>query len=186
MRCSSVLCDNFEASKSAVQHLLAHGRRRILCLGGDPKLYTIQERIRGYEEAMAEAGAKPRVLTGADPRQLASDLKERFANSRERPDGIFAVYGDASVSAYEFLIDSSYRIPEEVALIGFDEFPLADKLRPTLSVIRQPIREIGTTAARILFEQIEGEPGTPLKITVATELIPRMSCGCEARLNRHR
>lgn len=185
MRCSSVLCDNFEASKSAVQHLLAHGRRRILCLGGDPKLYTIQERVRGYEEAMDEAGAKPRVLTGADAAQLTIALKERFANTRERPDGIFAVHGDASVTAYEFLIDSSCKIPDEVALIGFDEFPLADKLRPTLSVIRQPISEIGTTAARILFEQIEGEPGTVRKITIATELIPRMSCGCELRKDRH-
>jgi LacI family transcriptional regulator len=184
MRCSSVTCDNFEASKSAVQHLLAHGRRRILCLGGDPELYTVQERMRGYEEAMANARMKPRILAGADARQLTSALKERFANTRERPDGIFAVHGDASVSAYEFLIDSSYKIPEEVALIGFDEFPLAGTLRPTLSVIRQPISEMGTTAARILFEQIEGEPGTPRKITIATELIPRMSCGCEPPKDR--
>lgn len=94
-------------------------------------------------------------------RQLISALKERFANLRERPDAIFAVHGDASVSAYEFLLDSSYKIPQEVALIGFDEFPLAGTLRPTLSVIRQPINELGTTAARMLFEQIEGEPGNP-------------------------
>lgn len=100
---------------------------------------------------------------------------------RERPDGIFAVHGDASVVAYEFLIDSTYKIPQEVALIGFDEFPLAGTLRPTLSVIRQPISELGTTAARILFEQIEGEPGNPRRITIATELIPRMSCSCESR-----
>lgn len=183
MPCSSVICDNFDASKSAVQHLLAHGRRRVLCLGGDPDLYTIQERMRGYEEAIADAGLKPRVQTGANARQLVSSLKERFANTRERPDAIFAVHGDASVSAYEFLIDSSYKIPEEIALIGFDEFPLAGTLRPTLSVIRQPINEIGTTAARVLFEQIEGELKTPKKITIATELIPRMSCGCE-RLSR--
>jgi LacI family transcriptional regulator len=98
---------------------------------------------------------------------------------RERPDAIFAVHGDASVSAYEFLIDSSYKIPQEVALIGFDEFPLAGTLRPTLSVIRQPINELGTTAARILFEQIEGEQENPRRIAIATQLIPRMSCGCE-------
>lgn len=186
MRSSSVICDNFEASKGAVQHLLDHGRRRILCLGGDPNLYTIQERVRGYEEAVANARLKPRVLTGADSRQLTNALKEHFANVRERPDGIFAVYGDASVSAYEFLIDSAYKIPQEVALIGFDEFPLAGTLRPTLSVIRQPINELGTTAARILFEQIEGGPGNPRSVTIATELIPRMSCGCERRTDRPR
>jgi len=180
-RCSSVTCDNFDASKNAVEHLLAHGRRRILCLGGDPLLYTIKERIRGYEEAMANAGLKPRVLTGADARLLLSALKEQFADSRERPDAIFAVHGDASVSAYEFLIDSSYKVPQDVALIGFDEFPLAGTLRPTLSVIRQPIDELGVTAARVLFEQIEGEPGAPRQIIIATELIPRMSCGCEPR-----
>lgn len=182
-RCSSVLCDNFDASKNAVQHLLAHGRQRILCLGGDPDLYTIKERIRGYEEAMADAGFKPSILPGFNARQLSSTLKERFTSSDKRPDGIFAVYGDASVSAYEFLIDFSYKVPQEVALIGFDEFPLAGTLRPTLSVIRQPIHELGMTAARILFEQIEGEPGAPRQITIATELIPRMSCGCEPRIN---
>jgi LacI family transcriptional regulator len=186
MRCSSVLCDNFEAAKAAVQHLLAHGRRRVLCLGGDPDLYTIKERVRGYEDAVADAGLKPRVLTGADARQLISALKERFANLRERPDAIFAVHGDASVSAYEFLLDSSYKIPQEVALIGFDEFPLAGTLRPTLSVIRQPIHELGTTAARMLFEQIDGEAGNPRRITIATELIPRMSCGCEHRTDAPR
>jgi LacI family transcriptional regulator len=181
MRASAVLCDNFEAAKGAVQHLLAHGRRRILCLGGDPDLYTIQERVRGYEEAVTDARLKPRVLTGADARQLTSALRERFANSRERPDAIFAIYGGASVVAYEFLIDSSCKVPEEVALIGFDEFPLAGTLRPTLSVIRQPINELGTTAARMLFEQIDGELGNPRRITIATELVPRMSCGCESR-----
>jgi LacI family transcriptional regulator len=180
-RGSSVTCNNFDASKNAVEHLLAHGRQRILCLGGDPPLYTVKERIRGYEDAMVDAGLKPRVLTGADPRLLSSALREQFADSRERPDGIFAVHGDASVSAYEFLIDFSYKIPQEVALIGFDEFPLAGTLRPTLSVIRQPINEIGVTAARLLFEQIEGEPGAPRQIIITTELIPRMSCGCEPR-----
>ena len=181
-RCSSVTCDNFEASKGAVQHLLAHGRRRILCLGGDPDLYTIQERVRGYEAAIAEAGLKPHILTGANSRQLEGDLKKRFASAsaRDRTDAIFAVHGDASITAYEFLIDSSRRIPEEVALIGFDEFPLAGTLRPTLSVIRQPINELGAAAARILFDQIEGDHQPICKITVATELLPRMSCGCES------
>jgi LacI family transcriptional regulator len=181
-RCSSVTCDNFDASKNAVQHLLAHSRRRILCLGGDPNLYTIKERIRGYEDTMASAGLKPRVLSGADARQLSIALTERFADPQERPDAIFAVHGDASVSAYEFLIDSSYKVPQDVALIGFDEFPLAGTLRPTVSVIRQPINELGAAAARTLFEQIEGEPGAPRQIIIATELIPRMSCGCEPRI----
>jgi len=182
-RCSSVVCDNFEAAKGAVQHLLAHGRRRILCLGGDPDLYTIQERVRGYEAAIAEARLKSYVLTGTDPLQLKAELKKRLAsaNANERMDAIFAVHGDASITAYEFLIDSSRKIPGEVALIGFDEFPLAGTLRPTLSVIRQPINELGTAAARILFDQIEGDQRTSCKLTVATEFVPRMSCGCESR-----
>jgi hypothetical protein len=65
------------------------------------------------------------VLTGADARQLISALKGRFANLRDRPDAIFAVHGDASVSAYEFLLDSSYKIPQEVALMfGIAEHPV--------------------------------------------------------------
>lgn len=173
-RYSAVTCDNQQASREAVEHLLQHGRKRVLCFGGDPDLYTIQERILGYKSAMEAAGLKPRVATGL----LPSTLRQHFANARDRPDAIFALHGDASVAAYQFLIDTPYAIPASVALLGFDDFPLAGALRPPVSVIRQPIDEIARSAAQILFEQIESGSRAPRQVTIAAELICRASCGC--------
>ena len=177
-RFSSISCNNFEASREAVEHLLAHGRRRVLCFGGDPHLQTIQERVRGYEFAMRSAGLEPCLALGAAPEQMTANLRQHCRSSKDCPDAIFALYGDASVAAYEFLIDSPYSIATDVALLGFDDFRLAVTLRPPVSVVRQPIDELATTAAQMLFEQIETGSRTPRQVTIATDLILRASCGC--------
>lgn len=177
-RFSSVTCDNFDASRAAVDHLLQHGRRRILCFGGDPQLFTIQERIRGYEVAVSAAGLTPCLAIGAGPEQMLNNLQQAFQLPADRPDAIFALHGDASMAAYEFLIDSPYKIPADVALLGFDDFPLAGSLRPPVSVIRQPINEIASTAAHMLFEQILTGSRTPRQVSISTEMVLRVSCGC--------
>lgn len=177
-RFSSVTCNNFEASQEAVEHLLGHGRRRILCFGGDPDLKTIQERVRGYEVAMRATSLEPCLALGAAPEQMAANLQRHFHSPDERPDAIFALYGDASVAAYEFLIDSPYALATDVALLGFDDFRLAATLRPPVSVVRQPVDELAKIAAHLLFEQIETGSQTPRQVTIATDLILRASCGC--------
>lgn len=177
-RYSTVTCNNIQAATEAVQHLLQHGRRRILCLGGDPNLNTIQERMLGYKIAIEAAGLVPVIVPGSSSDQLRADLQQRFSASANRPDAIFALYNDASVAAYEFLIDSSFTPAVDVALLGFDDFPLAAALRPAISVVRQPIDEIARAAAEILFGQIESASRVSRQVTIAAELVLRASCGC--------
>ncbi|MDQ2832169.1 MAG: LacI family transcriptional regulator, partial [Acidobacteriota bacterium] len=178
-RGSSVTCDNYEASLAATQHLIQHGRRRILCLGSNPDLYTIQERQRGYEAAAREAGLKVDILSLANVELLANKLKARLGESaRRRPDAIFCLLNVAAVIAYQETINIGLSITKDVALIGFDDFPLSSILRPAISVVRQPVSEIARAATNLIFEQIETGIRTPHRMIVETKFIQRDSCGC--------
>ncbi len=179
-RYSSVLSDNFEASRSAVEHLIRHGRRSILCFGGDADLYSIQERVRGYHEAVRSAGLEPCVMNTPDGEQMPRVLRDCFADPAGRPDAIYALHGVASVSAYEFILDSPYSMPQDVALLGFDDFPLAGSLRPAISTVRQNVSDLATAATNLVFDQIKDELA-PRQITISTEFVPRSSCGCASR-----
>jgi LacI family transcriptional regulator len=178
-RNSSVTCDNFEAAVAATQHLVNHGRRRILCLGGDPDLYTIQERQRGYKLTVESAGLKTELIASADVEQIRRTLVASLKRSpQRRPDAIFCLLNAASIMAYENLPHLGLSMPEDIALVGFDDFPLSATLRPAVSVIRQPLSEIGRAATRLIFEQIESGVRSPHHLTLGTEFVPRKSCGC--------
>jgi LacI family transcriptional regulator len=179
-RNSSVTCDNYEASYAATEHLIEHGRRRILCFGGDPDLFTIQERQRGYKDATARASLSTELLFAAETTTLVGKLRKILTRPQtKRPDAILGLLNVASVLAYEQLMDLRLNIPKSVALIGFDDFPLSSTLRPAVSVIRQPVAEMGCAATNLIFEQIESGATTPRHITLSTEFIARSSCGCK-------
>jgi LacI family transcriptional regulator len=178
-RTSSVTCDNYDAAFKATQHLISHGRKRILCLGGDPDLYTIQERQRGYKDALQQASLSTEIISSATPSEVTKGLIAALQRPiKRRPDAIFGLLNAAAVSVYEELSKLGRKIPEEVALIGFDDFPLSSIVTPTVSVVRQPVSEIGWAATRLIFEQIERSSNVPHHLTVETEFICRHSCGC--------
>lgn len=178
-RNSSVTCDNYDAAFAATQHLIQHGRRKILCLGGDADLYSIKERQRGYQDAVAHASLSSEILAAAEARSFVSTLNARLSGPvKRRPDAIFALLNAGAIAAYEQLLDAGLDIPQDVALIGFDDFPLSSTLRPPVSVVRQPLAEIGRAATQLIFEQIETGVTTTQHITLATEFIQRISCGC--------
>jgi LacI family transcriptional regulator len=178
-RTSSVTCDNFEASFAATKHLIEHGRKRIVCFGGDPDLSTIQERRRGYKEAIAQASLPSELIFAAETTSLVSKLREILSRPQaKRPDAILGLLNVASIIAYEQLMEMGISIPQSVALVGFDDFPLSSTLRPAVSVIRQPVAEMGRAATNLVFEQIESGVTTPHNITLSTEFIARSSCGC--------
>lgn len=175
----SVLSNNYKGSRAAVQHLVDHGYKRILCLGGEAGLYTIAQRIRGYRNAVEAAGLPSLIdLSVIDNRSAELALKQHFAASRP-PDAIFTLKNLATISTFEVLQKLAMNIPRDVALLGFDDFELAATLRPAISVVQQPIEEIGRTAAELLFNQlITGHKTKPEKLKLETRLVLRSSCGC--------
>jgi LacI family transcriptional regulator len=175
----SVVIENRQSSQEAVEHLIGHGFKHILCVGGWPGLFTIRERIAGYESAMRNAGLQSRVLT--DPYDLAATRKavEQLLRWKKQRGAIFSLNQLTTEVVLALLEEMGVAIPEQVGIIGFDDFSLASLFKPRLTVVRQPTEELGACAARILFERLGSKEPLPRRRTILpTELVVRESCGC--------
>jgi LacI family transcriptional regulator len=175
---SSVVSDNFVAAKSAVRHLLDHGRKRILCLGGDPNLYTIRERVKGATSALTAAGLGAVVEMGASDYPSAEAAIMKHVSAKGKIDAIFGLYNQSTILAYEVMQNHNIEVPARVSLIGFDDFSLAATLRPSITVVKQSIEELARTATQLLLQHIAGETSSPQQIEIASSLVIRQSCGC--------
>lgn len=170
--------DNFSGALQATQQLLKLGRKRILFAGGDPDLYTIRERYRGYEAAMVKAGLQPLAFSSAaDPAATAELERQLRQPARLRPDAILGALNAATLAAFAALQKLQVRIPDEIALIGFDDFTASALLQPSISVVRQPVEEIGRTAFHALMALMQDGPAIQSKTVLAPEMILRGSSG---------
>ncbi|HEX3664210.1 MAG TPA: LacI family DNA-binding transcriptional regulator [Rhizomicrobium sp.] len=172
--------DNRAAAAKATQHLIEHKHRNILCIADDENIFTKAERVAGYSEAMRRAQLPVRTcfvgpISGPLPRQLEFAL-----HSTPPPTAIFATSDVIALGVLRELQKRSIPIPGKIALIAFDDFDAATLVRPTVTVVRQPIAELGRRATSALLNRIGGgfrsEPG--LRVTLPTELVIRESCGC--------
>ena len=182
----SVITDNFKGARFATQHLIDHGYKRIVCLTGESTLFTIQERIRGYRAAMDAAGRAATLNTSVKDYRSAEYAIESMLAGANPPDALFTLKNSTTIFAFEALQKLSVPVPKVLALLGFDDFELAATVRPSISVVQQPVEEIGRVAAELLFEQLLGKrnvripskPKRPRQVTLETRLIQRSSCGC--------
>jgi LacI family transcriptional regulator len=188
----NVISNNYKGAKAATQHLIMHGCKRILCLGGEIDLYTIKERIRGYKEAVKQAGLDAIVDTSIEDYNSAKAAIESHFYSSNPPDAVFALKNLVTIYACEVFQKLNINVPKKVALIGFDDFELASTLRPSISVVRQPSEDVGRIAAELLFDQLtnqrrgkpfHGDKAKPQHIRLENELVLRNSCGCKIGTN---
>ena len=183
----TVMSQNFEGARAATRHLLQHGFRRILCLGGESDLFTMNERVRGYSAAMKEAKAQPLIDTKPTDRDYENISKAivKHLSTPKPPEAIFCLKNSTTISTYSVLQRMKVPLPSQVALIGFDDFELASTLRPSITVVQQPVEELGCAAAKLLFQRLALPEGKRIKqrgkvkpIELQTRLILRASCGC--------
>jgi LacI family transcriptional regulator len=185
---ASVVADNYKGARVATEHLIEHGYKRILCLGGETTLYTMRERLRGYRHAIEEAGMVPIVDMSVKDYKSAEYAVESYLAAAQPPDAILTLKNSITIFAFETLQKLKVSVPKSIALLGFDDFELASTLRPSISVIQQPIEDIGRIAAEILFEQLlptkKGKHHLARKkqdiIKLETRLVLRNSCGCNS------
>jgi len=182
---SSLLCANFEGARLATEHLLQHGYGKIVSVQVKPELYTMEERLRGYCSAMADRHKRP-VAEVIESRQDAVEVLKRHVAQGDLPVGVFAGNNLTARYLYEATHVLRISIPHEVAILSFDDFDLADTLTPPISVVQQPIEELGRAAAKLLFQQIpdwnhrqQGE--RPAAIQLSPKLVIRGSCGCQGK-----
>jgi LacI family transcriptional regulator len=169
-----VLSDSFGGARSGVAHLVAHGHRRIGFIGDQPRIHTAAERLRGYRAAMADAGIAIEdswmSLGATDPERVRQAAEEMLSG----PGAVTAVFaGNNRVTVTVVRVLAGHERP--VALVGFDDFELADLLRPGVTVVAQDAARLGRTAAERLFRRLDGAPLPPERIVLPTRLITRGS-----------
>jgi LacI family transcriptional regulator len=170
--------DNQEAAFAATRHLIEHGHRNIVCIADDERIYTKFRRVSGYSRAMREAALPPRVsLVGVMTGSVAEQL-HLLLESTPRPTAIFAASNLVCTDVLRNLQKYSLRIPADIALICFDDFSAATLVSPPITVIQQPLVELGQKAAQMLLDRVKGVDVPPLTVELMTRLVIRNSCGC--------
>lgn len=159
-----VAIPNREASRAVVRHLAARGRRRLMLLGYNPAEHqTGRMRWRGFLEGLAEAGlaAHEELLVEAGWTRAEGQraIEEHLDAGRAMPDAIFAMNDSLALGALRALQERGVRVPEEVALVGFDDVEEARYSTPSLTSVSPDVEALARNAVAMLHEQISGRPG---------------------------
>ncbi|MFC3501574.1 LacI family DNA-binding transcriptional regulator [Micromonospora krabiensis] len=166
--------DHVGGVTAAVRHLVAGGRRRIATIAGPQDMVAGIERLTGYREAMAEAGLPQRVATGDFTRESGAAAMRHLLAEDPELDAVFAASDLMAHAALRTLREAGRRVPDDVAVIGFDDIETAAYTEPPLTTVRQPIQEIGRQMTRQLLRIAAGETVEP-SLMLPTELILRDS-----------
>ncbi|MGC9522988.1 MAG: LacI family DNA-binding transcriptional regulator [Anaerolineae bacterium] len=171
--------DNVGAAYEGTQYLIDKGHRKIGILAGFQRLSTMRERLRGYKQAMEDAGLDIRdewIVEG--PLEVLEGKKAmlQLLGLPNPPTAVFISNNFLSLGALLAVKEAGTRCPEGVSMLGFDDHPWAEVSNPPLTVIRQPSEEVGRTAAELLLELINGDEPDEIHIQLQCELVQRESC----------
>jgi LacI family transcriptional regulator len=191
---TTVDVDNVRGAAIAVQHLVRLGFAAIATITGPLEMTAAVDRREGYLAALRGARLEPPevyVQEGDWSEWSGSRAMEALLRLPERPEAVFAASDSMAIGALKVIRAAGLRVPDDIALVGFDDIPLASALETPLTTVRQPIYRLGHTAASVLLDQLQGIPdGEPdlaqgQRIVLGTELIVRESCGHAKRFARH-
>ena len=170
--------DDMTGARLATQHLIGLGHVRIGHLAGQSTVSTGVLRQRGYEAALIEAGLIPepelQVQAGFVEDGGIRGI-ERLLALTKPPTAVFAVTDMVAVGAYSVARRLGVRLPDDLAIVGYNDIPLASRLIPGLSTVHVPIHEFGSAASRLLIEQIEHGSGAPKRVVYTPQLVVRGS-----------
>ena len=172
--------DNAAGARLAAEHLLALGHTRIAYLRGGPSQYSVAERGDAFAETLANAGVSipPEYdLPGDFEEPGRTENARRLLTLPNRPTAIFATNDNIALAALRVARSLGIRVPDELSLIGFDDYPLAEHATPPLTTIHHPLAQISALAVQLLIQRIEGEPIRETAHYFPPHLILRASTG---------
>ena len=176
-----VRCDSVAGSRELTQHLLDIGHRRIAMISGPATVSTAEDRVEGYRRALQERGLtvdENLVKRGEYKQSSGYRLMREVMTDGLSPSAVFAANNFIAVGVMEAIREAGLRVPEDIALVCFDDLPQASLIYPFLTIVAQPAYEIGTTSAELLLEQLTGKTQRKERaVVLETELIIRESCG---------
>lgn len=168
--------DNVGGGRLAAEHLLAAGRRRIATITGPQDMAVGRDRLAGFESALAAAGCPQGLRASGDfsqdsGRDAMSVLLQRFPDV----DGVFAANDLMALGALEALREAGRRVPQDVAVVGFDDIAASRRSDPPLTTVAQPIEEMGQLMARLLLARVRGEEPAEPSVVLPVNLVVRAS-----------
>ncbi len=178
-----VVVSNHAATRRLVTHLCQKGHRRIAMLGGLMGLSTSRERVAGYRRALRDAGLPVDpglIVVGCSQPESARIATHALLDQAAPPTAIVAGNNLKALGALRALGERNLRVPEDVALVSFDDFPWADLFRPRLTTAAQPCRALGERAVDLLLDRIRDPGLAPRHVRLGVEIRHRESCGCAA------
>lgn len=191
--CGAISIANFDGARSVVRHLLRLGHRTVAMIKGPVGNVDAEERLRGYHEALCEGGLEPN-----DALELTGDFTESAGYEQARellllapgPTAVFAANDYMAIGLLSALREAGLRVPQDLAVVGFDDVALAQYMDPPLTTVRVDAYELGQRAVRQWLASARGTAGSAPREVLPTGLVVRQSCGAigsrvvEARVRR--
>ena len=175
----TVVAENTSSARAITEHLLGHGRRRLVFVGDPASGPDVRDRYAGFVTAHASAGL---VAAEALRVPLREEDGTAVADSLLRgeldADALFCANDELALAVIVRLRGSGLRVPQDLAVVGWDDVMTARYVEPGLTTVRQPVRELGARAADVLHERITGSVAPSGAQVIPTEVVIRASCGC--------
>jgi len=172
--------DNRQGALTAVTHLFNLGYQRIATIAGPQNTIVGWDRLEGYKAAL-QAQSLPvqpeLIMIGNFTEEGGEQAMQRLLP--HAPRAVFVASDTMAVGALRAIYAAGLRVPDDIALVGFDDIPLSARLTPPLTTVRQPIRQLGGMAVQLLLEAVAHPEAGPYRMILATELVVRESCGAQ-------
>jgi DNA-binding LacI/PurR family transcriptional regulator len=180
----AVSVDNVAGAYLAVKHLTDLGYERIGIIGGSPHLTTGRERYDGYRKALTAAGIKideKLIKIGNFKTESGYTLAKEFITSPQPPQAIFVANNLMTLGTMRAMREHEIRIPQDIALVGFDDMPWSSELCPPLTAVSQPTYELGQETVQLLLRRLADPQASIRTVTLQPRLVVRESCGALLR-----
>lgn len=167
--------DNIHGARAAVEHLLETGRKRIATIAGPQDMPPGVDRLTGWRAALTDAGLEPGPIEYGDfTADSGTAAMAKLLRGGAEIDALFAANDQMAVGAYAALAEAGVKVPDDIAVVGFDDSYFSVSADPALTTVRQPMVEMGAEMARVLVRRIEGAAVTRVTM-LETELVVRKS-----------
>ncbi len=175
VECDTVLVDNLNASYNAVEQLIMLGHKRIGIICGPEDIYTAQERLKGYERVHEDYDMtidSELIKKGDYQVESGYRLLLELINMEEPPTAVLVTNYEMTLGAVMAINESDIKVPDDISIIGFDNLQLAKVVKPPLSIVIQPVKQIGEVAANTILRRLKGDNSNfPSMIRLKTELM---------------
>ena len=180
----AVSCAHSAGADAAIKHLLELGHRRIAAITGPRGWVATEDRLRGYNAALAAAGILPDPALVQETNfeiEQGRRAARHLLDLHDRPTAIFAFNDNVAIGVLQAARERGIRVPEELSVVGFDDVEAAEIVTPPLTTVRQPLAEMGRMAVSLLERLIEGQRIEGLHVELRTQLVVRQTTAPPAR-----